>query len=295
MRNSVSKDLPNFSQIMTEKIKMMEFYNTVRQLGKGTFGTVQLCERIHNKQKIVVKQIVTELEGQQLEAAKNEVVILKSLNHPNVIQYYDSYIQKGLFYIVMEYASKGTLQESIERERPKYFTPQHVMDLFCQILMGLDHIHRRKVIHRDLKTENLFLTGLKADVIKIGDFGISKNLVNGKMANTVIGTCNYLAPELCDGKPYNSKSDIWSLGCILYEMCAMQKMFDGTVSNIVLSIANGRKKTVNTKVYGKQMQEIIDMMLQPRPEDRPDTLALMTHPDIFPSLYYLGSYLGCIE
>nr|XP_023014841.1 serine/threonine-protein kinase Nek5-like [Leptinotarsa decemlineata] len=191
MRNSVSKDLPNFSQIMTEKIKMMEFYNTVRQLGKGTFGTVQLCERIHNKQKIVVKQIVTELEGQQLEAAKNEVVILKSLNHPNVIQYYDSYIQKGLFYIVMEYASKGTLQESIERERPKYFTPQ--------------------------------------------------------------------------------------------------------VSNIVLSIANGRKKTVNTKVYGKQMQEIIDMMLQPRPEDRPDTLALMTHPDIFPSLYYLGSYLGCIE
>ncbi|KAG5876755.1 hypothetical protein JTB14_001231 [Gonioctena quinquepunctata] len=276
-------------------MKTMEFYNTVKQLGKGTFGTVQLCERIHNKQKIVVKQIITELEGQQLEAAKNEVAILKSLNHPNIIQYYDSYILKGIFYIVMEYASQGTLQEFIEKERQKYLSPQHVMDLFCQILMGLDHIHQRKVIHRDLKSENIFLTGLKADVIKIGDFGISKTLLNGKMANTVIGTCNYLAPELCDGKPYNSKSDIWSLGCILYEMCAMEKMFDGTVSNIVLSIASGRKKAVNTKMYGKQMQEIIDMMLQPNPEDRPDTISLMANPDIFPSLYYLGCCLACIE
>ncbi|CAH1155852.1 unnamed protein product [Phaedon cochleariae] len=273
----------------------MDFYKPVKQLGRGTFGTVQLCEKIHNKQQIVMKQIVTELEGKQLQAAKNEVAILKSLNHPNIIRFHDSYFRKGVLYILMEHATKGTLQELIEKERPQHFSPQYVMDLFCQILMGLDHIHRKKVIHRDLKSENIFLTGLKGDVIKIGDFGISKILLNENMAKTVIGTCNYLAPELCDGKSYNSKSDIWSLGCILYELCEMEKMFSGTMSNVVLSIASGKKKPVNTVIYGKQMQEIIDMMMHSDPEKRPDTTALMTHPDICPTLYYLGSCLGCIE
>ncbi|XP_072394494.1 serine/threonine-protein kinase Nek8-like [Diabrotica undecimpunctata] len=273
----------------------MDYYNPVKLLGRGAFGTIHLCEIIHNKQKLVLKQITLELGGPQLQAAKNEVAILKSLNHPNIIRYCDSYDRKGIFYIVMEYASKGTLQQLIEKERPNAFAPQYVMDFFCQILMGLDHIHQQKVIHRDLKTENIFLTGLRGDVVKIGDFGISKALINENKANTIIGTCNYLAPELCNGEPYNAKSDIWALGCILYEMCAMEKMFSGTVSNVVLSIASGRKKRVNTKVYGKQMQEIIDMMLQTDPNNRPDTRDLMTDPDIFSTMYSLGGFLGCIE
>lgn len=273
----------------------MDYYNITKQLSRGSFGTIHLCERIHNKQKLVLKQITLEMDGKQLQAAKNEVAVLKSLNHPNIIQYYDSYDRKGIFYIVMEYASNGTLQNLIQEERPNYFPPQFVMDLFCQILMGLHHIHQKKVIHRDLKTENIFLTGLRGDVVKIGDFGISKILVNDNKANTIIGTCNYLAPELCNGKSYNTKSDIWALGCILYELCAMEKMFTGTVSNVVLSIASGRKKQVNTKLYGKQMQEIIDMMLQIDPDKRPDTMDLTTDPDIFSTLYSLGGCLGCID
>ncbi|KAJ8980557.1 hypothetical protein NQ317_001064 [Molorchus minor] len=273
----------------------MELYNVIEQLGKGAYGTVHLCERKHNKQKIVVKQVNTDLQGEKLQSTKNEVAILKSLNHPNIIQYYDSFTINSTFYIVMEYASSGSLFDRINKVRPRHFSPQYVMNLFCQILMGLDHIHQKKIIHRDLKCENIFLTGLKNDVIKIGDFGISKTLLNNNMADTIIGTCNYLAPELCDGKPYNSKSDIWSLGCILYELCAMEKMFDGTVSNVVLSIASGRKKSVNTKRYGQQMQEIIELMLELNPDKRPDTKKLMALPDIFPTLYCLGTNLGNID
>ncbi|CAH1099658.1 unnamed protein product [Psylliodes chrysocephalus] len=274
----------------------MIYYNNIKEMGRGTFGTIHLCERIHDKQKLVIKQIYLEDDGKQLKAAQNEVDILKSLNNPNIIKYYDNYYdRKGVFYIVMEFASKGTVQQLIERERPNTFPPQYVMDLFCQMLMGLDHIHQHKVIHRDLKTENIFLTGLKGDVVKIGDFGISKTLINGNKASTIIGTCNYLAPELCNGNEYNSKTDIWALGCVLYELCAMERMFSGTVSNVVLSIASGRKKQVNTKMYGRQMQEIIDMMLQANPDNRPTTKDLITDPDVFSTLYALGPSLGCID
>lgn len=101
---------------------------------------------------------------------------MKTLNHPNVIKYYDSYTRNGKFHIMMEYASNGCLHEFILKNRPNLLEPQIVMNLFVQILMGLNHIHSKRVIHRDLKPQNIFLTGLKADVVKIGDFGISKVL-----------------------------------------------------------------------------------------------------------------------
>lgn len=125
----------------------------------------------------MIKRINVELNGVNMEAAKNEVAILKSLNHPNIIQYHDSFLRNGSLYIVTEYANKGTLYDFIAKSKPTRFRPQVVMNLFCQILMGLNHIHSRKVIHRDLKSENIFLTGLQGDVIKIGDFGISKILL----------------------------------------------------------------------------------------------------------------------
>lgn len=125
---------------------------------------------------MVIKEIDLDKYSEHLEASQNEVGIMKTLNHPNVIRYYDSYIRNGKFYIMMEYASKGCLHQFIAKSRPNLLEPQQVMNLFVQILMGLHHIHLKRIIHRDLKPQNIFLTGLKADVVKIGDFGISKIL-----------------------------------------------------------------------------------------------------------------------
>ncbi|XP_060529297.1 serine/threonine-protein kinase Nek8-like [Cylas formicarius] len=272
----------------------MEMYNIVEQLDRGSFGTIHMCLKRHNRQKMVMKRIYADLKGEELKSAQNEVAILKSLNHPNIIQYYDSYVQNGTFHIIMEYASHGSLQQLIEKNRPKYFNPQVVMNFFCQILMGLHHVHEKNIIHRDLKCENIFVTGLQCDVIKIGDFGISKLLSNSKMDTTVIGTYNYLAPELCRGKSYNRKTDIWALGCVLYEICAMEKMYHGTVSDIIVSIVNGKRKTIDSKRYGKQMQELLHLLLQSDPEKRPDTKTLMALADVFPSLHSLTVNLGCI-
>ncbi|KAK9881684.1 hypothetical protein WA026_017200 [Henosepilachna vigintioctopunctata] len=271
-----------------------KFYDVISELGRGMFGTVYLCAKKHNKQKLVMKEIKTNLQGDDLKNAKNEVAILKSLNHPNIILYYDSYSKNNTFYIMMEYASKGTLHQYLH-EKKVDLGPQKVMNYFCQILMGLDHIHDKKVIHRDLKCENIFLTGRKAEVIKIGDFGISTLILKTRLAKTVVGTCNYLAPELCDERPYDNKVDIWSLGCILYEMCMRKRMFEGSLTHVITSITKGKIKSINIFKYGQQMQEIINNVMKLDPAERPDTKTLMCYPDIFPSMYVLGTTLGCIN
>ena len=92
--------------------------------------------------------------------------------------------------------------------------------------MALEYVHSRKVLHRDIKTQNVFLTG--ANTIKLGDFGISKVLESTtSVAMTVVGTPYYMSPEICQSKPYNYTSDVWSLGCILYELCTLQHAFSG--------------------------------------------------------------------
>lgn len=271
----------------------MHAFNILEKLGKGTFGTVYLCERKHNKLKVVVKEVSIDLNNPQIESAKNEVSVLKSLKHSNIVQYYDSFVSSGVFYIVMEYANKGSLYDFIKKQKENLIPQQTVLNLFCQILKGLHHIHSKNIIHRDLKSENIFLTGLNADVIKIGDFGISKMLLKDGKANTCIGTANYLAPEICQGRSYDTKSDIWSLGCILFELCALERMFEGPVANVVYSISTGRKKLINTYHYETAVQYLVETMLQLDPVNRPDTTSLLHFPIVLPTYYVLGTNLGC--
>ncbi len=104
------------------------------------------------------------------------------------------------------------------------------MHLFVQLLLSLQHVHSKQILHRDLKTQNILLNKDR-DVVKIGDFGISKVLSSESKAFTVVGTPCYISPELCEGKPYNQKSDIWAVGCVLYELLSLKRAFEAAVSN----------------------------------------------------------------
>lgn len=107
----------------------------------------------------------------------------------------------------------------------QYWSEDHVLNWFTQICLALKHVHDRKILHRDLKSQNIFLT--KNNMIKLGDFGIARVLSETKSkAKTVVGTPYYLSPEIIQSKPYSFKSDIWSLGVLLYEMCALQPPFN---------------------------------------------------------------------
>ncbi|XP_065155147.1 serine/threonine-protein kinase Nek8-like [Atheta coriaria] len=260
----------------------MEAYNVIQHLGRGTYGNVFLCEKIHNKQKVVMKKIQCETTSEIIIQAKNEAKILKMLKHPNIIEYFDSYFRDNEFHIIMEYAQHGTLYEYIKVNKPDLLSKEFVISTFTQILLGLDQIHNKFIIQRDLKTENIFLSGPNRNVVKIGDFGISKTLQNIDKTKTTIGTPNYLAPEVCEGKPYGRKSDIWSLGCVLYEMCALERLFSGPMAKVIMDIKSGVKKTIPIYQYGHGVQNIVNLCINVDPKRRPTTKSLLAHAEVIP-------------
>jgi len=157
-----------------------------------------------------------------------EAKVLEILNHPNIVHFREVYkTKKGVLCIVMEYADNGDLDMAIKSRKAdnndgeaKYYTEAEAIDIFTQICLALKHTHDKKILHRDLKSQNIFLT--KRGIVKLGDFGIARVLSHTKSAaKTVVGTPYYLSPEIIMNKAYNFKSDIWSLGVLLYEMSAL--------------------------------------------------------------------------
>jgi NIMA (never in mitosis gene a)-related kinase len=159
-----------------------------------------------------------------------EAKILERLDHPNIIRFREVFIARKPRYtlnIVMDYADGGDLQSKLKEQKGKYVAETQILDWFTQICLSLKHIHDKKILHRDLKSQNIFLT--KNGMAKLGDFGIAKCLdFTLEQVKTIVGTPYYLSPEIVMNKPYSFKSDIWSLGVILYEMMQLKLPFDAT-------------------------------------------------------------------
>ncbi|KAM5306042.1 serine/threonine-protein kinase Nek8 isoform 4-T4 [Glossophaga mutica] len=218
----------------------MEKYERIRVVGRGAFGIVHLCLRKADQKLVIIKQIpVEQMTKEERQAAQNECQVLKLLNHPNVIEYYENFLEDKALMIAMEYAPGGTLAEFIQKRCNSLLEEETIMHFFVQILLALHHVHTHLILHRDLKTQNILLDKHRM-VVKIGDFGISKILSSKSKAYTVVGTPCYISPELCEGKPYNQKSDIWALGCVLYELASLKRAFEAAnLPALVLKIMSG--------------------------------------------------------
>ncbi len=154
----------------------------------------------------------------------------------------------------------------------------YVLDTFVQLALALKHVHDRKIIHRDIKTENIFLSSHKR-VVKLGDFGIAKVLESTlQQARTAIGTPYYLSPEICQGKLYNFKSDIWSLGVVLYELCALRCPFAGAnMKGLMLCISKGSYAPIPSS-FSSETRKLIADMLNLNPKLRPSINELLRRP-----------------
>ena len=205
------------------------------------------------------------------EDVKNfEVNALEKLEHPHIIQYHESFKSDGYLYIIIDYAEGGDLATRIRMAKSKsYKFPEvQIWKWFMQICIALNHIHNNKIIHRDLKTQNIFLT--KNGDIKIGDFGICRVLSKSdELASTSVGTPYYIAPEVCRGEPYNYKADVWSLGCIIYELCSLKRPFEGeSIATVLNSILNKVPDPV-PESYSDLLTSSIFSMLNKDPNTRP--------------------------
>eukprot|EP00744_Colponema_vietnamica_P008063 GILI01011526.1.p1 GENE.GILI01011526.1~~GILI01011526.1.p1 ORF type:complete len:529 (+),score=93.61 GILI01011526.1:80-1666(+) len=206
----------------------MERYTKVRNIGKGNMGTCYLARDNEDGKFFVIKQVdLAKLNKKERQQSLNEAKVLSALRHPNIINYVDSFLAKKSDHlcIVMEFADNGDLCNKIKFQRGVRFGEDQILDWFIQMVLSLQHMHRRKILHRDVKTQNIFLT--TENLAKLGDFGISKAL-NGtyEQTNTFVGTPYYLSPELILERPYDHMSDVWALGIVLYELMALRHPFN---------------------------------------------------------------------
>ena len=188
-------------------------FQVLQKLGSGSFGVVYKVARNQDKKIYVMKTInIKELTRKEQDEAIKEVKILASMDNEYVVRYFDSFIERGTLHIVMEHCDRGDLQRLMTQQMKSghRLGEDDVWSLFLQILLGLYYIHSKHILHRDIKTANVFLCKGDKPRVKIGDLGVARVMSSSTtFANTLIGTPYYLSPELCEDKPYNSKSDIW--------------------------------------------------------------------------------------
>ena len=206
--------------------RFSESYQKIKRIGTGTFGDVWKVKSKHVFGSEDIEFVMKEIRCCDQDG-NAEIEILKQCSHDNIVQYVESFDEEEKISIVMEFCRGGDLMQFIEKRKPNnYLSEFKVIDFFKQITKGTAYIHCKKILHRDLKPSNIFISSEQN--LKIGDFGISKKHNNTmSMANTLVGTNIYKAPEIHGSMPYNEKADIWALGCILYELATLQPAFSG--------------------------------------------------------------------
>uniref|UniRef100_A0A452HJ07 non-specific serine/threonine protein kinase n=1 Tax=Gopherus agassizii TaxID=38772 RepID=A0A452HJ07_9SAUR len=253
----------------------MEKYIKVQKIGEGSFGKAILVKAKENSRQYVIKEInICKMSNKEREESRREVAVLANMKHPNIVLYRESFEENGSLYIVMDYCEGGDLFRRINAQKGILFSEDQIMDWFVQICLALKHVHDRKILHRDIKSQNIFLT--KDGTIQLGDFGIARVLNSTvELARTCIGTPYYLSPEICRNKPYNNKSDIWALGCVLYEMCTLKHAFEaGNMKNLVLKIISGSFTPVSLH-YSYDLRNLLAQLFKRNPRDRPSVNSIL--------------------
>ncbi len=255
-------------------------FELLEKLGKGNCGTVHKARRLQDDELYVIKQIdIVALHPDELQQAVVEAQVLAALDNPYIIQYCDSFMDEDQLNIVMEYAAAGNLHEVVRRgqETGNSLSENAVWRYLLQLLLGLQHIHDKKIVHRDIKTLNIFLAA--DDFIKIGDLGVARFMsTNTKLAETVVGTPFYMSPELFEEKPYSTKTDVWALGCVLYELCTYTRPFDASnQAALMLKILRGKydESAIGARLYSPELQDIVSACLTMDPGFRPSIEELL--------------------
>lgn len=241
-------------------------FKYIKTVGRGSFGVACLYKRMNDDIQVVLKQInLMELTKSEKELAMNEVDVFSKLHHPNIISYYGSFIRGEVLFIEMEFADEGNLAQVIN-ESEEYLPERYILNVFEQATSAISYMHGENILHRDLKTANVFL---KRGIVKIGDFGISKIMNTKVHAQTILGTPYYFSPEMCEGKEYDEKSDVWAMGCVLGEICCKQKTFSASnLSDLVRKIMSAQFMPLPDG-YSEQLQYLLKVLLQINPADRP--------------------------
>lgn len=263
-----------------------KFYNKEKCIGKGSFGSAHLVKCTVNQRLYVIKSI--ELPSKEADKARclEEIKILQACKHINVIRYKECFLEPAsadnpglIINIVMEFADAGDLGNHIKRqkeEKKTHFEEKEVRNWLVQLTLALRYLHTKvRVLHRDIKSHNIFMTS--NNLLKLGDFGISKLLsADNDFASTQIGTPLNICPEMVSGQSYDFKSDIWSLGCVTYELCSLKPAFQASSFEEIMTNIKASRYPPIPSLYTKTLSDLIRVMLKVDPKSRPTAYQLAT-------------------
>jgi len=249
-------------------------YEVLRTIGKGKFAIVYRAKKIDDESVVALKRISVDMMNDKArEKCLKEVRLLQTLDHTNIIRYIDSFITDNDLMIVYEWAAAGDLKRQLRKaqDRGVGFDERIIWKYFSQICSAIQHMHDKRIMHRDLKPANIFLT--LDGTIKVGDLGLSRELSEHTMqAHSKVGTPLYMSPEVLKGEGYDFKSDIWSMGCLLYELAMLKSPFKSEGLNLYSlfqKISSGDYQPLPDD-YSDTLRSLTYSMMATRSEDRPE-------------------------
>ena len=268
----------------------MDNYEFLGNIGQGMSGKVYKAKHKQENRFYAIKKLnFNEINEKERIAIQDEVNLLKQLKHPNIVTYKDSFFDKdNCLNIVMVFCEMGDMYTKIRKQKGEYFPEETILLWIAQLCLALSYVHDKQILHRDIKTQNIFIQN--EHTIRIGDFGIAKGYnQNQDLGGSLIGTPLYMAPEVYNSsKKYSFRSDIWSLGCCIFEMCNLKNAFEAKSWNAVfVKVNKGQRAQLNSR-YSIDMKNLVDSMLSVNGKNRPTIASILEKPFMKP---VVGQYI----
>nr|XP_034187178.1 serine/threonine-protein kinase SIK3-like isoform X6 [Osmia lignaria] len=261
-------------EFSVNKLIRVGYYELEKTIGKGNFAVVKMATHVVTKSKVAIKIIdKTKLNEENLAKIFREVHIMKRLRHPHIIRLYQVMETEKMIYLVTEYAPGGEIFDHLVRNGR--MPEPEARRIFRQIVLAVRYLHHQRVVHRDLKAENLLLDA--DNNIKLADFGFSNEYTPGVPLSTWCGSPPYAAPEIFEGKHYDGpRADVWSLGVVLYVLVCGALPFDGPTMQLLRSVVISGKFRIPF-FMSAECEKLIRHMLVVEPERRLSISQILAH------------------
>ena len=272
----------------------MNDFQIISKLGEGAYSTVFKVRRNVDNIIYALKKVkLLNLSEKEKENSLNEVRILASVKSNFVVSYKEAFFDEkdNTLCIVMEFADRGDLYQKIVQHKKSamLFEESDIWRIFIQLVKGLKSLHDLQILHRDLKSANVFL--FKNGSAKLGDLNVSKVAKRG-LGYTQTGTPYYASPEVWKDKPYDNKSDVWSLGCVLYEMITLRPPFRAqNMEGLYNKVCKGQFSRIPDK-FSDDLYKVVQFLLQVNPVSRPSCEQILNHPIVQKRIEYFKSFAG---